>query len=319
MLLLMGEVGIETRGRVVLATLVNPPHGLMDAGIVDGLDSLVARAESDPGLGAVVVTGAHPERFIAHYDVRELLDGARSGPSVSPRVAKGSLRVAGTLRRVPAAERALVRTPAAGLVALERFHEILLRMNRCGAVFVAALNGSAMGGGCELALACDVRIMAEGPHLIGQPEILLGFPPGGGGTQRLARLLGSGRALRLVLDGGPFEPSRALEIGLVDELAAADSLIDRALALAERLGRRPKIAIAACKRAVYEGGSLPLPDGLRLERAELLAALGTHQAQELMQAYLDAFDDTGELPLYDSSARERALEAGRFGVTLDGT
>src|SRR5262249_59709767 len=86
------------------------------------------------------------------------------------------------------------------------FGEIWRRMNRCGAVFVAALNGSAMGGGCELALACDVRIMAEGPYLIGQPEILLGFPPGGGGTQRLARLLGSGRALRLVLDGGAPPP-----------------------------------------------------------------------------------------------------------------
>jgi enoyl-CoA hydratase len=315
----MGEVRVEQRGRVLLATLGNPPHGLMDAAIVDGLDSLVGRAEADLGIGAVVLTGAHAERFIAHYEVRELLDGARSGPSVSPRVAKGSLRVAGALRRVPAVERALADTPAAGLVAIERFHEILLRMNRCGAVFVAALNGSAMGGGCELALACDVRIMAEGPHLIGQPEILLGFPPGGGGTQRLARLLGSGRALRLVLDGGPLGPSQAVEMGLVDELVPADSLIERALALAHRLGSRPKIAIGACKRAVYEGGSLPLPDGLRVERAEFLSALGTHEAAELMQAYLDAFSDTGELPLYDSAAREGALEAGRFGATLDGS
>ena len=308
----MGEVRVEQRGRVLLATLANPPHALMDAAIVDGLESLVQRAESDKGLGAVVLTGAHRERFIAHYDVRELLEGARSGPSVSAPVAKGSLRVAGALRRFPAAERALARTPAAGLVAIERFHEILLRMNRCGAVFVAALNGSAMGGGCELALACDVRIMADGPHLIGQPEILLGFPPGGGGTQRLARLLGSARALRLVLDGGPLAPLRAAEIGLVDELAPPQGLLERALAVAEHLGRRSRVAIAASKRAVYEGGSLPLPAGLRVERAQFLAALGTSESQQLMQAYLDALDDTGELPLYDAQARERALEAGRF-------
>ena len=314
----MGEVRVEQRGRVVLATLVNPPHALMDAGIVDGLESLVDRAESDAGVGAVVLTGEHAERFIAHYEVRELLDGARSGPSVSPRVAKGSLRVAGALRRVPAAQRTLARTPAAGLVAIERFHEILLRMNRCGAVFLAALNGSAMGGGCELALACDVRIMADGPYLIGQPEILLGFPPGGGGTQRLARLLGRARALRLVLDGGPLGPTEAVEIGLVDELAAPDRLIDRALALAARLGSRQKTAIGACKRAVYDGGSLPLPAGLRVERAEFLAALGTHQAQVAMQAYLDAFDATGQLPLYDSATRERTLETGLFGAELDG-
>ena len=314
----MGEVRVEQRGRVVLATLVNPPHALMDAGIVDGLESLVDRAESDAGVGAVVLTGEHAERFIAHYEVRELLDGARSGPSVSPRVAKGSLRVAGALRRVPAAQRTLARTPAAGLVAIERFHEILLRMNRCGAVFLAALNGSAMGGGCELALACDVRIMADGPYLIGQPEILLGFPPGGGGTQRLARLLGRARALRLVLDGGPLGPTEAVEMGLVDELAAPDRLIDRALALAARLGSRQKTAIGACKRAVYDGGSLPLPAGLRVERAEFLAALGTHQAQVAMQAYLDAFDATGQLPLYDSATRERTLETGLFGAELDG-
>ena len=309
----MGEVRIEQRGRVLVATLVNPPHGLMSAGIVDGLESLVARAATDSGVGAVVLTGEHPERFIAHYDVRELLDGARSGPSVGPRVAKGSLRLTGALRRVPAAERALAGTRAAGLVAIERFHEILLRMNRCGAVFVAALNGSAMGGGCELALACDLRIMADGPYLIGQPEILLGFPPGGGGTQRLARLLGSGRALRLVLDGGPLSPTQALEIGLVDELAAPDGLLDSAAAHAERLGRRPKVAIAASKRAVYEGGSLPLSQGLRLERAEFLAALGTREAEWAMKAYVDATDETGQLPAYDPESLEQALRAGRFG------
>jgi enoyl-CoA hydratase len=316
---LMGEVLVEQRDQVVLATLANPPHGLMDAGIVDGLESLVARAESDPGLGAVVLTGAHPDRFVAHYDVRELLDGARRGPSVDRRVAKGSLRVAGALRRFPPAERALGDTPAAGLFAIERFHAILLRMNRSGAVFVAALNGSAMGGGCELALACDVRVMAEGPYLIGQPEILLGFPPGGGGTQRLARLLGSARALRLVLDGGALEPDQALEIGLVDELAAQDTLVDRALAVASRLGRRPKGAIGACKRAVYEGGSLPLPGGLLMERAEFLAALGTPEAEEAMQAYLDAFAETGELPAYDREAFARTLDAGRFGATASGS
>jgi enoyl-CoA hydratase/carnithine racemase len=310
----MGEVRIEQRGRVLLATLANPPHGLMDGGIVDGLESLVARAESDSAVGAVVLTGEHPERFLAHYEVRELLEGARSGPSVGPQVARGSLLLTGALRRVPAAEQALARTRAAGLVAVERFHEILLRMNRCGAVFVAALNGSAMGGGCELALACDLRIMAEGPYLIGQPEILLGFPPGGGGTQRLARLLGSGRALRLVLDGGPLSPAQALEIGLVDELAASDGLLDSAVAHGERLGARPKIAIAACKRAVYEGGSLPLSQGLRLERAEFLAALGTREAEDAMQAYLDALDETGQLPAYDPERLERALQTGRFGL-----
>jgi enoyl-CoA hydratase len=308
----MGEVRLEQRGRVLLATLDNPPHGLMDAGVVDGLEALVARAGSDGRVGAVVLTGAHPERFVAHYDVSELLEGARGSPAVGRRAASASLRAVGALRRVPPVGDALERTPMAGVVALERFHEILLGMNRCGAVFVAALNGSAMGGGCELALSCDVRLMSDGDFGIGQPEILLGFPPGGGGTQRLARLLGSARALRLVLDGGPSTPARAAELGLVDEVVPSGKLLDRALALAERLGSRPKHAIAACKRAVYEGGSLPLADGLRLERAEFLATLGSADAEEAMAAYLKGLEETGELPGYDPEAMKRALEKGRF-------
>jgi enoyl-CoA hydratase/carnithine racemase len=101
---------------------------------------------------------------------------------------------------------------------------------------------------------------------------------------------------------------------LIDELAAPDGVLYSALAHAERWGRRPKLAIAAGKRAVYEGGSLPLSGGLRLERAEFLAALGTREAKEAMQAYLDAFDETGRLPAYDPESFQKALESGRFGA-----
>jgi enoyl-CoA hydratase/carnithine racemase len=310
----MGTVGSEQSGRTLIATLANPPHGLMDSAVVEGLRALVARAEGDDEIGAVVLTGGHPERFIAHYDVRELLEGARTSPSVGPRAASASLRAVGALRRVPAVEGALERTPAAGLVALERFHEVLLAMNRSGVVYVAAINGSAMGGGCELALACDARLMAAGEGRIGQPEVLLGFPPGGGGTQRLARLLGSGPALRLVLDGGPLDPGAAAELGLVDEVVAPEELLDRAHALGERLGSRPKAAVGAAKRAVYEGGSLPLADGLRRERAEFLATLGSREADAAMAAYLEAFERTGDLPAYVPAELERALATGRFGL-----
>src|SRR5256885_10039015 len=283
----MGEVHVDQRGRVLLATLENPPHGLMDSGIVAGLAALVQRADADDGLGAVVLTGAHPERFVAHYDVGELLAAARSGPSLGRRAAKSSLRVVGALRRVPAIERALERTPAAGLVALERFHEILLAMNRSGAVFVAALNGSARGGGCELALACDVRLMADGDFGIGQPEILFGFPPGGGGTQRLARLLGSAKALRLVLDGGPLSPADALELGLVDELVAREAIVERAVAVAGRLGARSKAGVAACKRAVYEGGSLPLRSEERRVGKECRSRWSPYHLKKKKRDHLD--------------------------------
>jgi len=240
-----GTVSVEQRDGVLLATISNPPHALMDVAIVDALDQLVARAAGADVKG-VVLTGAHATRFIAHYDVGELLDGANAGPAVSPGAARAALRVAGLLRRVRRAEAALARTPAAGLVALERFGAILSGIEASAAVWVAALNGSAMGGGCELALACDVRLMASGDHRIGQPEVLLGFSPGGGGTQRLARMIGSARALRLVLDGGPVSPEEAAALGIVEGVVAPSELIETAVAEAARLGSRPKAAIAAC-------------------------------------------------------------------------
>src|SRR3954462_13283288 len=222
----MGEVRPEQRGRVLGATIDNPPHALMDPSVVGGIEEVVARATSDDGVGAVVLTGAHPARFIAHYDVGELLAGAESGPAVGRRAAAASLRTVAAARRVRG-DAALARTPLAGVVALERFHAMLLAMSRSGAVFIAAMNGSAMGGGCELALSCDFRLMADGDFRMGQPEILFGFPPGGGGTQRLARMLGPSKALRLVLEGWPLAPRQALEAGLVDEVVPADEVVQR--------------------------------------------------------------------------------------------
>jgi len=309
----VGEVLTEERGEgVVLATISNPPHGLMDEGVVDGLEALAERAERDPDLRGIVLTGAHPERFVAHYDVRLLLEGARSSPSVAAGPARASLSAVSALRRVPGVAGALERTPAAGLSQAERFGEVLSSLGTAGAVVVAAINGSAMGGGCELALACDFRLMAKGDGKIGQPEILLGFPPGGGGTQRLSRLLGTGKALRLCLDGGPVGPDEALELGLVDELVPAKSLVSRALDLATRFAARPKAGIAGVKRAINVGASQRLAAGLRTERAEFMAAVTTDEAERAMAAYLEELERTGELPAYDEDARERALDGGRF-------
>jgi enoyl-CoA hydratase len=306
-----GTVNITQRGRVLLVTLENPPLALMDEGHLEGLIAALERAESDPDIGGVVLTGAHPTRFIAHYDVGELLQIATSSPALSRRMAHGALRATGAVRRVPGGDGLLQRGPAAGLAYLERFHETLVGIQSCPAVWIAALNGSALGGGCEVALACDRRFMAAGDHLIGQPEIMLGFPPGGGGTQRLARLLGPSKALRVVLDGKPFSPTEAAELGIVDEVVDGD-VVEAAIAEAERLGARPKAAIGSVKRAVYIGGSLPLEEGLRLERAELLSAMGTDEAKQAMAAYVEATKEAGELPAYDRDQMDAAFARGRF-------
>lgn len=307
-----GTIDVEARGAVLLATLDNPPHGMMDRGTVAALDALVGRAEREDGVRAVVLTGSHPERFVAHYDVGEILEGVSSSPSVGRGAASASLRAVRAIGRVPGARGRLASTPAAGLVEIERFHEVFVRMNRCGAVFIAAINGSTQGGGCELALACDRRIMASGDHVIGQPEILLGFPPGGGGTQRLSRLLGTSRALRLCLEGAPICAAEALAIGLVDETVERADVVERALAEAARLGARSKRAVAAAKRAVYFGGSLSLEAGLHVERSEFLATAGSPEASAAMRAYVEATERDGELPAYGPDGLSAADEGGIF-------
>lgn len=308
----MGTIDVEQRSTVLIGTLDNPPHALMDRGTVAALDALVTRAEEDDAVDAVVLTGSHPERFVAHYDVAEILEGVRSSPAVGPGLARASVRAVSTARRLRGADAGLSRTPLAGLAELDRFHQVFLRMNRCGAVFVAAINGSAQGGGCELSLACDVRLMAAGEHGIGQPEIFLAFPPGAGGTQRLARLLGSAKALRVVLDGKPMSPEEAAELGIVDRIVPASELLEVAIAEARRLGSRPKAAVAAVKRAVYEGGSLPLAEGLRLEASQFLATAAAPESIAAMEAYVEQFERSGELPLYDPATVARVDAEGCF-------
>jgi enoyl-CoA hydratase/carnithine racemase len=126
-------------------------------------------------------------------------------------------------------------------------------------------------------------------------------------------MLGTRAALRICIDGSPLPQAEALELGMVDELVASDRLLDRAHEVAARLGRRPKAGIAGVKRAVYLGGSQPLAAGLRLERAEFMAALGTEESDRAMAAYVDQLERDGELPAYDPETMERVRDSGRFG------
>jgi enoyl-CoA hydratase len=310
------QVVTRRDGRVVVATLQNPPHGLMTAQMVGELDALVSEVEDDESVGAVVLHGAHPQRFLAHYDVGELLAAARAqAVQVNARQAGAALRAVQVLTRVPGAAYALERTPAAGMLSLERFHDMLLRMNRMGVVFIAALDGSAMGGGCELSLSCDLRYMADGDYVIGQPEILLGLIPGGGGTQRLARMVGTGKALELVLEGTALSPREALDLGLVHRIVPIESVLDEALETAHRLARRARVTVAAAKRAVYDGGSATLAHGLHVERAAFMATMTSPSATQGMEAYLEGLKETGELPGYDAAARERLLDGTYADLT----
>jgi enoyl-CoA hydratase len=310
---------VERAGRVLTARLSNPPHNFMNRAMVLELEELVEGLESDSSVGAVILTGDHPEAFITHYDVEEILRGSEQvGRQVAPRVAGGALRTTGALSRLPGASGALARTQAAGLVELRRIHDVFGRMNRSDKVFIAAINGIASGGGCELALACDLRIISEEGGPIGQPEILLGLIPGGGGSQRLTRLLGSGRALELILEGRVLGPAEAAAIGLVHRVVPAAGLIAEATATAERLARRPPGSVAAAKRTVYEGGSMDLDEGLHVERSEFLAVSSRPPGRRAMCAYVDELERRGGPPLADEEAIGRWLEGTAVDLVDEG-
>jgi enoyl-CoA hydratase len=151
---------------------------------------------------------------------------------------------------------------------------------------IAAINGFALGGGCEVAIACDIRIASEKAKL-GQPEINLGIIPGSGGTQRLPRLIGSSRAKRLIFTGELVDAKTALEIGLVDKVVPHDQLIDEAKRMALSIASKPKVALALAKSAINRGLGLDLRTGLDYEIECFAQCFATSDQKEGMRAFLE--------------------------------
>jgi enoyl-CoA hydratase len=314
-----GGLEVESNGAVLIVRLDGGPHGLMGLEMADALAAFVDEVESDRLVKAVVLTGTHPGRFIGHADVRWLQEGGATLPAIARGMTSAVARTAATVRRMPLVAPVASITPLGGAMQLDKLHDTFMRMNRCDVIFIAALNGSALGLGSELAQACDVRLIADGDYFIGQPEVLLGIPPGGGGTQRLTRLVGAHRALMMMLEGRPASPAKALEIGLVDEVVAPDELMERAVALGHYLGSRPRDAIGTIKRAVYLGGSMSLEEGMHVERTEFMSVLPSDSAQSLMIEYMERTERDGDLPLYDPAIYDKALEYGHFPFTSSQT
>jgi len=166
------------------------------------------------------------------------------------------------------------------------FHGALDAVAAIPRFVIAAVSGYALGGGCELALACDYRIASD-KAVFGQPEILLGIIPGGGGTQRLPRLVGASRAKELCLTGRQVRADEALRIGLADEVVSPETLMGRSLALAGQVAAGPLSAHAICKRVIDDGLDRSLADGLDLERAGFVEVFRTDDARTGVASFLE--------------------------------
>ena len=175
---------------------------------------------------------------------------------------------------------------ATGRQMAESTQRVFRRIETMGKPVIACIDGFALGGGCELAMACTIRLASEAARL-GQPEIKLGLIPGYGGSQRLPRLVGQGAALKMLLTGAVVDAAEALRIGLVDELVSADKLTERATELARLIAGMPPLAVAATIEAVSRGADLPLDEALALE-ADIFGKLcGTEDKREGTQAFLE--------------------------------
>ena len=234
-------------GGVALVEISHGKANTLSKAVLTELATIAAALTADPP-GAVVITG-RGRMFAAGAEISEF--GGRSEAAVIA----------------------------------ESFHKALDAVAAIPAVVVAAVNGYALGGGCELALACDLRMAADNA-VLGQPEILLGIIPGGGGTQRLSRLVGPARAKDLILTGRQVGADEALGMGLVDRVVPAAELRDEALAFASSLAAGPRRALALAKTAIDEGLDMTLADGLVLERRLFGEVFGTRDAAVGVASFL---------------------------------
>jgi enoyl-CoA hydratase/carnithine racemase len=243
-------IAAEQRGAVGLARLNRPDaRNALSAELMEELGALLERWDEDPAVGCIVIAGGD-EWFAAGADIKAMAQRSFQEVLGAP-----SARFWPRL--------AAVRTP-----------------------LIAAVSGYALGGGCELALACDMIVASESAEF-GQPEILLGIIPGGGGTQRLARVLGKQRAMELVLTGRRINAAEAERFGIVNQIAAKDGWIDAALELAGVVAQRPPLAVRFAKQAVLAADETPLGAGLEQERRLFELAMATEDRVEGMTAFVE--------------------------------
>jgi enoyl-CoA hydratase len=252
----VGEfITTEKDGLVAVVTVDNPPMNQLSAALLEELEAEIDRLDGDDGTRAIVLRGGGERAFVAGADIKEF-------PALRESAASNE---GGSARRI---------------------QKVGQRMDAARKPFVASIQGYCLGGGLELAMCCDVRVCADDAQL-GQPEIKLGLIPGGGGTQRLPRLVGLGRALLMNLGGEFVDAATAYDWGLVEKVVPRADLDDAALGVASTFAARSPHAIAVLRELARSTRDLPLEEGLRREAEGFRRCLASEDGLEGVAAFIE--------------------------------
>lgn len=248
----MAQIKLEKRGHTALLTIANPPANTWTKESLTQLRDVVLELNADKSIYALVITGEGDKFFSAGADLKLFADGDKG----------------------VAADMAII------------FGEAFETLSQFRGVSIAAINGYAMGGGLEVALACDLRI-AETQSVMALPEAKVGLLPCAGGTQNLTWLVGEGWAKRMILCGERVNAATAERIGLVEEVVATGEALEKALAMAEQVGEQSPSAVTACKTLIQHGRGNDIHSGLPLERELFVRLFDTQDQKEGVNAFLD--------------------------------
>jgi enoyl-CoA hydratase len=238
---------------IAVVTIDNPPMNVLSSRVVEELDNCLKDINNNNDCRAVVITGAGEKAFMAGADIKELAE--------------------------------IINKSASSLLFTKKIHATFNRLENLPIPTLAAINGYALGGGLELALACDIRIASE-KALLGLPEIKLGLFPGGGGTQRLPRLIGTSLAKEMLFSGDMLDASASMAIGLVNRVVSHGEALSAAKEFAHLLASRPGVALSLLKETVNRGINTSLREGLTVERDLLDRAFKTEDAREGVTSFL---------------------------------
>jgi enoyl-CoA hydratase/carnithine racemase len=303
---------LEQRGRVLVVHVDDPPYNFMTARMQRDLDALSRAVDDDPSVGAVVLTGRPDDRYIVHFDIADILAAAEgAGRAASERTLRTVMRTVAAAGRIPGCETLIEATPAAGILHVTRFNEVVLRIMRSPAVWIAAINGHCGGAGVELSVCCDVRMAAAEGVSILLPELLIGLTTTVS-AQRLVHLIGPARALEMLLEGRPYSAQDCLDMGLIGHVVPRAALVDRAVEMATRFARRNRDAVAAQKRVLHEYALLPPADALRAEGAANASAILSGVAPQALRRWVEMQHELGGESVFVAN-----LEPWRRGEAVD--